>query len=308
MAIPILTYEIIFFMMLAVIGYFCVVAIMRKMKAKRLVILRDFRNRSAPIKKFYVIQNKKNGNKLVLYKNLFQPTKTKIEPPFDLDAYSWNKVIYCFKGVTGNQDDENLVPLRVPLIGDVSATELAGVLASAIQKSIDFYGELKKYHIGDTITFDKRQGKIVSFGYEGMAFETDQATPQRIVITNLKDLLCVARTEEGINRDGKGPALSDIISREWVNVNFGVIPVDDANAILIQEKDAILSVNSAILQRETDMANKWIRQMVILTIVIGFIGIGIFFAIISYSAYTFIHSLAPGATITANAISILPKT
>ena len=307
--VSIVVYEIVFFAMLGVIGYFSAVALNRKMKSKKLVVLKDFRNRSAPIQKFYVRADKKNGNRLILYKNLFQPTKSRIEPPFDLSAYTWNKVIYCVKGVTGNPDDENLVPVRIPLIGQISAHEISEELASALQKTYEFYDALKKFHIGDKVLYDnedklKHNCIVVKFGYEGMVLKLE-GSDRTIVIPDLSELKYVSITEH--NPKGQPPSLQDILNVEWALHNFGIIPVDDANAILIQEKDAVLSVNSAILQREVDMANKWMRQLVIIGFVILAMGLAIFFAIISYSAFTFIHGLAPGATATTNAISILPK-
>lgn len=303
-------YEIIFFIMLAVIGYFSAVALNRKAKSKKLIVLKDFRNPSAAPQKFYVRADKKSGNRLILYKNLFQPTKSKIEPPFDLSAYKWNNVIYCVKGVTGNPDDENLVPVRIPLIGQISARTASEELASALQKTYEFYDELRQYRTGDRVLFDnpdkmKYSCTVMSFGYDGMVLQPDDKDKKPILIPDVSELKYVELVKH--SPGGQAVRLQDILNAEWAMHNFGIIPVDDANAILIAEKDAVLSVNSAILQREVDMANKWMRQLVIIGFVLLAVGLAIFFSIISYSAYTFIHGLAPGATVTANAVSILPK-
>lgn len=249
----------------AVVGF----AANRRLKCKKMII-RDMANPNNPIEKFYAKYDKRSDS-IHLFANLFYPFKSSMEPPFNMKAYVENGTIKCLRGVTGNPDDRNIVPVRTwPIVGRTGAKEFSSELAGAVANTEAFIKQCEPFRVGQEVEFiGKHKGKeitslkgqIVRIGYEGIVISYDKvvtdkegnATAQKVEIAfpepkQIEGLKTITAKEDVL----KLPVtpLTAFFDAEWVMNNLGVIPVDEVNAVLESEKSAVAQYNSSVESRQ----------------------------------------------------------
>lgn len=313
-------YIAIYLILIMALGGVGVFALRRKSKAK-VAVIRDLRNPSAPEKKFYFYPNSKAGY-IALYSNLITPFSSGITPPTDLRPYIyWDKRLYGYVGVSGKAEDDNIVLLRRPMVGQVEAQLQAQSLADAIQKTLGFYEVCNNYRINDEVEFldveseedenEKYQGRIVDMGYEGIVIEAETWLDRTVEViedgrkvkekrrekkTHTFTLTSAEAVAEAklkvIKAAGKSVALSAGIDRffneKWVSVNLGIVPVDDVNVMLRSQKEFIAEFNSKVNDRVLARQSWLERNMVLVSVVLVVVGLSIAFAIMAYATQQYV--------------------
>jgi hypothetical protein len=263
----ILTLLVVFICILAGIAAF---AGRRRLLSKKMVV-KNLQNPNNPVERYYAIYDK-NKDMLFLYSNLFKPFKNSIEPPFNLKAYMEDGIIKAVRGGTGNPEDRNITPVRSwPIVGKTGSREFSRELAGAVVNTEQFIALCKPFRVGQEVEFiDKHKGKdvnirgqIVRIGYEGivLAYDIPFTTPEGMATTKkvempLEEHSQIAKLRsisdaETVARLHETPLLN-FFDENWVMTNFGVVPVDDVNAVLESEKSMVAQYNSNIDSRRME--------------------------------------------------------
>ena len=101
----------------------------------RINIKADIRNPSRkPYKRLAFFDKKEKVVKF--YKGVLYPTPTKVQSYFDPDAFSKNKVIDGYIGVSGKEDDDNFVPVGGTLMSGAMANSLSQKLSDSIVNTL----------------------------------------------------------------------------------------------------------------------------------------------------------------------------
>ena len=119
----------------------------RKRKGKILVIEKDFRN---PFKgsRRYLLLYDKNINGLRLYTNVFKPKSEKLIPTFERDPFLWDsKTIYAYQGISGNPDDDNIIPIHKPIVSQSAAMQQAKEISNSLVNTMNFLEACKNYRV-----------------------------------------------------------------------------------------------------------------------------------------------------------------
>lgn len=296
----------------------------RRMKCKKMTV-RDMANPNNPIEKYYARYEKKSDI-IYLYANLFQPFKTSMEPPFNIKAYLDSGSFKCLRGATGNPDDRNIVPVRTwPLVGKTGAKEFSSELAAAIANMESFVADCKPFRIGQEVEYTGKhkgkdvtaiKGKIIRIGEEGIVVAhnipfTDKegnATSKQVElildehsqIANLKSLT----GEEAAKKLPITP-LENFFSAQWVMHNFGIVPVDDVNAVLESEKSSVAQYNSAVESRRQERMSWAARHgpelLIITFFMVAVIGGILYMNAVNSNISSQIGGIHSGAVVAANA-------
>ena len=92
------------------------------------------------------------------------------------------------------------------------------------------------------------------------------------------------------------------ITPNWVRANFGVVPVEDVNPILISQKEFIAQFNSLVNDR-VNARKSWLeKNMVVILLCLGIISLSIAFAIESYAVQQFLGGVISTAAAHLNSI------
>ena len=307
----------------------------RKRKGKILVIEKDFRN---PYKgpRRYLLLYDKNINGLRLYTNVFKPKSEKLIPTFERDPFLWDsKIIYAYQGVSGNPDDDNIIPIHKPIVSQSAAMQQAKEISNSLVNTMNFLAACKDYRVEQQAVYTRQNGKdtveisgvIKSIGYAGVEFEyryqdsknERQVLTQRILFTELSALKnlkpVMVKDANGVEHadltDIKpAPSYEDFLTPEWVMNNYGVVPVEDVNVMLAKQKDAIASFNSSVNDRIMSHSSWITRNSTTIMIIVLVFVLAITNGILIYQwsqAMSIAVAAAHGTTSTAHAISILPN-
>ena len=294
--------------MVGILAIFIAIAANRKMKGFRIIVLRDFRNPNKKNVRYWAMFDSRKDQSIKLYSNIFRPMKNKIMPPADMSGYSFDRQVYAFQGVSGHQDDDNIVFIHLPLAGRASANEYSILLSEAIQKTLDFYdafrllkikdesGNLHQLKIGDILDYNNQKYTVTNIDYNGVVLSYDKTVQKRdknnqifndtvresIRFQNLSDLQSARLIQEP--EDAISPNYAQFFNTDWVMQNFGVIPVEDVNVMLTTQKDYISSFNSQLRARaESKMGifarYPWLLPMSIMTFVVAISCVMIWYAI-----------------------------
>lgn len=323
-------------MMVGVLVVLVMFAWNRKRKAKILIIEKDFRNPYKGSRKYLLLYDK-NINGLRLYSNVFKPKSEKLIPTFERDPFLWDaKIIYAYQGVSGNPDDDNIVPIHKPIVSQSGALQQAKEISNSLINTMNFLESCKNYREGQRAIYTMRKadketfevaGIIKGIGYAGVEFEYQYQDPknqekvltQNILFTELGQL---KNLKPVMVKDGQGtehpdlwdvkpaPAYEDFLTPEWVMENYGVIPVEDVNVMLATQKDAIASFNSQVNDRAMSHSS-WITRnsttiMIIMLIFVVVITNSI--AIYEWSqVMAQAHAALVGSATAVKAVSVLPN-
>lgn len=307
----------------------------RKRKGKILVIEKDFRN---PFKgsRRYLLLYDKNINGLRLYTNVFKPKSEKLIPTFERDPFLWDtKRIYAYQGVSGNPDDDNIIPIHKPIVSQSAAMQQAKEISNSLVNTMNFLEACKNYRVGQRAVYKRQNGKdtidisgvIKSIGYAGVEFEykykdpkkADEIVTQSILFSELGEL---KNLKPVMVKDANGnehpdltdvmppPSYEDFITPEWVMQNYGVVPVEDVNVMLAKQKDAIASFNSSVNDRIMSHSSWITRNSTMLMVIVLVFVIAITNGILIYQwsqAMNIAVAAAHGASAATKAVSILPN-
>lgn len=306
----------------------------RKRKGKLLIIEKDFRNPYRKAQRYLLLYDKKlNG--LRLYTNVFKPKSDKVIPTFERDPFLWDaKTIYAYQGVSGDPDDDNIVPLHKPIVSQAAALEQAREISNSLVNTMKFLDACKNYRLEQRAVYRMQRGKemlevqgiIRGIGYQGVRFEyqfrDEKSGTQetRMIIFDGLDLLRNLQPAMVAGPDGKErpdlvdivppPSYEDFITPEWVMNNYGVVPVEDVNVMLAKQKDAIASFNSSVNDRIMSHSS-WITRnsTTIMIVMLIFVEV-VSFSILLYEwsqAMAMAYAALHGASVTTKAVSILPN-
>ena len=303
----------------------------RKRKGKILVIEKDFRN---PFKgsRRYLLLYDKNINGLRLYTNVFKPKSEKLIPTFERDPFLWDtKTIYAYQGISGNPDDDNIIPIHKPIVSQSAAMQQAKEISNSLVNTMNFLEACKNYRVGQNAVYKKDsneiKGIITSIGYAGVEFEykyknpkkEDEVLTQRVLFTEISTLKnlkpVMVKDEEGneyaeLTDIAAAPSYEDFITPEWVMQNYGVVPVEDVNVMLAKQKDAIASFNSSVNDRIMSHSSWITRNSTMLMVIVLVFVIAITNGILIYQwsqAMAIATASAHGASVATKAVSILPN-
>ena len=303
----------------------------RKRKGKILVIEKDFRN---PFKgsRRYLLLYDKNINGLRLYTNVFKPKSEKLIPTFERDPFLWDsKTIYAYQGVSGNPDDDNIIPIHKPIVSQSAALQQAKEISNSLVNTMNYLEACKNYRVGQNAVYKKDsneiKGIITSIGYAGVEFEykyknpkkEDEVLTQRVLFTEISTLKnlkpVMVKDEEGneyaeLTDIAAAPSYEDFITPEWVMQNYGVVPVEDVNVMLAKQKDAIASFNSSVNDRIMSHSSWITRNSTMLMVIVLVFVIAITNGILIYQwsqAMAIATASAHGASVATKAVSILPN-
>ena len=303
----------------------------RKRKGKILVIEKDFRN---PFKgsRRYLLLYDKNINGLRLYTNVFKPKSEKLIPTFERDPFLWDtKTIYAYQGISGNPDDDNIIPIHKPIVSQSAALQQAKEISNSLVNTMNFLEACKNYRVGQNAVYKKDsneiKGIITSIGYAGVEFEykyknpkkEDEVLTQRVLFTEISTLKnlkpVMVKDEEGneyaeLTDIAAAPSYEDFITPEWVMQNYGVVPVEDVNVMLAKQKDAIASFNSSVNDRIMSHSSWITKNSTMLMVIVLVFVIAITNGILIYQwsqAMAVAVASAHGASVATKAVSILPN-
>lgn len=117
---------------ICVIGGVAAFALQRKGKAYVLSIEKDYRNPTSPKITYYCLVDRP-AKALRLYKSLLSFKPAKNIPMFDINAYAdAQKKVRCVRGVTGNPQDDMIVPLALTIPSQAGALDYANKMSDAI--------------------------------------------------------------------------------------------------------------------------------------------------------------------------------
>jgi hypothetical protein len=317
--------------MISVLVSVVVFAWYRKRKGKILVIEKDFRNPYKGSRKYLLLYDK-SINGLRLYSNVFKPKSDKLIPTFERDPFLWDsKVIYAYQGVSGNPDDDNIVPIHKPIVSQAGALQQAKEISNSLVNTMNFLAACKDYRNSQraifTIGADKQvEGIIKHIGYDGVQFEytyinpkTNEPLTKSIVfneLTQLKQLKPVMVKDEDEKEhpdlwNTPAPSTEDFLTTEWVINNYGIVPVEDVNVMLAKTKDAIASFNSAVNDRIMSHASWITRNATTVMIIVLVFVLAITNSILIYqwsqSMAIAVAAAHGGSAVTTHAVSILPN-
>ena len=290
----------------------------RWQKSRVLIIEKDFRNPNRKERKFYAIYNDKEKY-ISLYSNLFQPFVSNIIPPFQLESYVHNGRVFAYQGVTGQPEDDNIVPVHYPLVSGASALETSKEISAATINNIHKIMYAKRYAIDDDVEyvpieqpernvfdaitnkmtkvkdkFDPIPGRVTNMTFNGLAVTFDIPQDSKLYVgkatpvfsddkKNPMMLGLILPYEAGLDKillrpnkkDYQEYSLTDYVniffSTEWVMQNLGVIPVDDVNVVLKNNKEAVSSFNSKVADWKNNKQS-WLAKNQVL---IGFMMLGV---------------------------------
>lgn len=306
----------------------------RKHKGKILVIEKDFRNPYRGPRRYLLLYDKRT-NGLKLYSNVFKPTHEKLIPTFERDPFLWDsKTIHAYQGVSGNPDDDNIVPIHKPIVSQSAALQQAKEISNSLVNTMNFLAACKNYRVEQRAIYKRMNGKdaleisgvIKGIGYVGVEFEymyedpkDKQVHTQRIIFNELSQLKnlqpVMVKGADGVERpeltDIK-PAASyeDFLTPEWVMNNYGVVPVEDVNVMLAKQKDAIASFNSAVNDRIMSHSSWITRNATTVMIIVLVFVLAITNGILIYQwsqAMAIATASAHGAVAAVHPVSILPN-
>ena len=307
----------------------------RKRKGKILVIEKDFRN---PFKgsRRYLLLYDKNINGLRLYTNVFKPKSEKLIPTFERDPFLWDsKTIYAYQGISGNPDDDNIIPIHKPIVSQSAAMQQAKEISNSLVNTMNFLEACKNYRVGQRAVYKRQSGKetqeingvIKSIGYAGVEFEyrykdpkkADEIITQSILFSELGEL---KNLKPVMVKDSEGneyaeltdiipaPSYEDFLTPEWVMQNYGVVPVEDVNVMLAKQKDAIASFNSSVNDRIMSHSSWITRNSTTIMIIVLVFVLAITNGILIYQwsqAMSIAVAAAHGTTSAVHPVSILPN-
>lgn len=265
--------------MIGVLMIFMLIAANRKMKGFKIIVLRDLRNPNRTNIKYWAMYNSHKDEYIKLYSNIFRPTKSKIKPPADMGGYSYDHTVYAIQGPSGHPDDDNIVFIHLPLIGQASADQLAISQTEAIQRTLLFkkWVDEKGLKIGMIVDYNNTKFWISSIDFNGISLSAELTDEHGNKKTETKRL--TSFTEFNNIRiletpsDATTPQLADYFNREWIMQNMGVVPIEDANLMLAQDKAAIASFNSKLHDRALSNLSMfarypWLLPMIIMVFVV----------------------------------------
>lgn len=311
---------VMYLILLSVGGIIAIFALRRKMKS-RILVVRDARNRSLPEERYYLV-NDRRVKQLRLYKTLIHPSHTAIMPPTDIKPYIFSDgKMYGYRGVTGHPDDDNIMLLRWPIVGEAMGREYSSTMSDAIQKTLSFFDACKVYHINDEVTFKignvEKDGIVTNMGYDGLEITyiikkaNKEGVPEEIeqkslfrTASQLKeaDVKITKAADKDTAVAGK---ITDFFNVDWVCNNLGIIPIDDANIIYKMQKDFIVEFNSRVSER-MDKRKSWLeRNQLLVWMVIMTLALAVFFAICAYATQNYVSSIAGHAEVVNNEISAI---
>jgi hypothetical protein len=98
----------------------------------------------------------KNDKVVKFYKSILHPTASKTQSYFDPDAFSRNRIIDGYVGVSGKEDDDNFVPIGDTLVSGAMANSYSQKLCDKIVAELQKITTISK-ETNDAIvkTFDK---------------------------------------------------------------------------------------------------------------------------------------------------------
>lgn len=268
------------FSMLGVLGIFIAIAANRKYKGYKLIILRDFRNFAKGPTKYWALYRVGKDSAVKMYANIFKPTKSEMTPPFDLGAFSYNRTIYAVRGVTGHPEDDNIVPIHIPLVGQGSAIAYSNEISSAVISALAHKQavEAADISVGDIVDYRDSRWIVSSIGADGVELHGQIAdgggSGADIPKAFVADTSEYARFKPVSKCADRTPqALSAYLGPDWVFRYLGLVPVQDANIILRSAKDAIATFNSAIQERQQSVMSMfarypWLIPMALLSFVV----------------------------------------
>lgn len=298
------------FAMLGVLACFIAIALQRKSKGFKIVILRDFRNPNRKHQHYWAMFDSRKDEFIKLYSNIFRPLRSKIIPPADMAGYSYDRTIYAYQGVSGHPDDDNIVFIHLPLVGRTGANEYAINLSEAIEKSLDFYEVIRGLRIGsakeeDNETYPLRIGDAVE--YLNLSFTITHIDHKGVVLSN--KVMVQVKNKDGT--DGEHEKITETVLRnpddlsklllvnepegatainfgnffstDWVMQEMGVIPVEDVNTMLATVKSYIASYNSKLHDKAMSKMSFWARNPYLIYNIIMIFVIVIASSIVWYS-------------------------
>ena len=322
---------VVLLVMVSVLMVLVVFAWKRKRNGKILVIERDFRNPYKGSRKYLLLYDKR-VNGLRLYSNVFKPRSEKLFPTFEREPFLWDKkVIYAYQGISGNPDDDNIVPVHKPLVSQAAALQQSKEISNSLINTMNFLEACKDYRVEQRATYTVNDAKeqrdvpgvIKSIGYAGVEFEYSYQDPKkensietrRIIfneleqLKNLKPFLADGKPE--LMDKSPAPSYEDFITPQWVLNNFGIVPVEDVNVMLAKQKDAIASFNSSVNDRVMSHAS-WLTRnsasvMIIMLIFVVSLSTGILYYQWSQAMAIAVAATHGTAVAAVHPVSILPN-
>lgn len=306
------------FSMLGILGIFMAIAANRKWKGFRLVILKDLRNPSGGSVRYWALYNSAKDDYVKLYSNLFRPFKNKITPPFDLSAYSYDRTIYALRGVSGHPEDENIIPIHLPLVSAAGATQYSSEASGAVIRTLKLMDRIlaKKLRISDVIELDNQSYYVKSIDYNGVtiAYEGEEEiknkdgtiSKHKVEYSQLLDLDRLDELKITIPaKDRELPSYIDFFNTGWVMQTLGVVPVEDVNVVLSSQKSAVASFNSKVNERVLNKQGWFTRNVVLVQVILITMVFAIAFSIIIYATQNYVTSVGNG--VTASSASFIQK-
>jgi hypothetical protein len=286
----------------------------KRVKSTKLTVIKDVRNPSKPPEIWYIFYNPAKDNFIKMYSNLFRPFRNKINPPFDLSGYKWGRQMFAVRGVLGPEqpEDSNLVPVHIPIVSRAGAEQFCSEVAGGIQHGLAIRDAIEKsgLRIGDDVEFDNRNFTVDALGAYGVKLGYDKTTKETVIVGDKeteKDVK-VHKTEivgraDGIasiritktNDANLKPGLANFFDTEFVMRTWGIVPIENSNVVLENQKSAVSSFNSKsndfIRSKES-----WATRNQAL---VGFIMISFVFAVVAsiliYTTQGYVHSVVGGA-------------
>lgn len=276
------------FAVLGIMSVFVAIAGNRKWKGFKLVVLRDMRNQASGPVKYWAMYDSKKDEYIKLYSNIFRPIKSGLNPPFDLSGFSYQRTVYAIRSPTGHPEDDSIVPIHLPMVGQASAIQYSQEVSAAIIHTLDLKNIIDKKHLkfGDIVTYDDKTYSVDGIyfwgvklgyditenmkGYDGKP--TTKTVRKTISINDSKKIDKIAITSTG--PDNRVPGMTDFLGSDWVLEKLGVVPVEDANVLLRSAKDAIASFNSKVTERQQSVMSlfgkyPWLIPMAIMIFVVA---------------------------------------
>ncbi|MGC9132570.1 MAG: hypothetical protein ACP5HJ_02940 [Candidatus Micrarchaeia archaeon] len=103
--------------LLAILMSYVELAAYRKMRGFKFVLLKDFRNPHLKPKKYLLMRE---DNEINFYNSSYAlKPAIKAEPYFDPNSFAFDKTIYGVAGVSGEKEDDIIIPISIPLTSKV---------------------------------------------------------------------------------------------------------------------------------------------------------------------------------------------
>lgn len=132
--------------------------------------------------------------------------------------------------------------------------------------------------------------------------EVSDTVYTKYVFLNKGDIMNAAIVVDKVAENPETAGLDSFFTPLWVVNNFGVVPVDDVNPILISQKEFIAEFNSRINDRVNSRKSWFEKNAVMILVVLAIIGLSISFAIESYAVQQFLSNIIGSSTSQVNSL------